>query len=481
MSNNILKAFFFSALSEGISKIIGPIGFIILTSILSPSDFGVVAVGSSILMLVNIIADLGVSKILIQNNNTNELLDQKYLNNGFTINFILGLFFFILIFSLSKIIADLFNIPESFLIIRLVSIQIIFQSISSVQIALRKKALDFRFLFYLRIVTSIFPLMISIPFALNGYGYLSIAYSQLATVIVSSILLWYSSSWKPKIKFNKVIIKSILGKSIWSTIEELTILIPFILDTFLISNFIDEYSLGIYSTSRTLFRTFFILLLGSLSPVIFSHLSKIKDDSRKFNIDVLKFYKLSSFIVVIFGLLIFINRELIELIFFDSNWKGIGNILGILFSIMSITYITSTLEDAIRAQGLFKKLAINRMFVTAFSTIFLIYSVNYGLDIYVLVRSILLLLLLPLSLRIFHFKLKINYTIFIRPVRYITIFFFLVQVSNYFIININDFTQRLIIYNCIYIILMIGLIYLERAFLKKYFLKINNIIKWKHL
>jgi O-antigen/teichoic acid export membrane protein len=480
MSNNILKASFFSVLSEAISKIIGPIGFIILTSILSPTDFGIVAVGSSILMIVNIIADLGVSKVLIQQSN-DDLISEKFFDNGFTINFILGLILFLILFSLSKLIANFFNIPESFLIIRLISIQIIFQSISSVHIALRKKKMDFKFLFYLRVVTSFVPLMISIPFALNGYGYLSIVYSQLATVFVSSIILWNYSDWKPKIRLNKEIVKSILSKSVWSSVEEITIIIPFVLDTFLISNFIDQHSLGIYSTSRTLFRTFFALILGSLSPVIFSHLSKIKDDNRNFTSDVIKFFKLTSFIVVIFGLLIQINKELIEYVFFDADWTGISNILGILFSIMSITYISSTLEDAIRAKGLFKELAINRICITALSSVFLFYTVKFGLDTYVLLRSILLLILIPMNLKIVHTKLKINYKIFIKNVKYLFLFYFLIQVSNYFIINISDLAERLIMYNSIYIILMIILIYLERTFFKKFILKISDLIRWKNL
>lgn len=478
MSNNFFKASLFSTLSETLSKIVGPLGFVVLTSILSPSDFGIVAVGSSILMIINIIADLGVSKVLIQHK-INKIESEKIYNTGFTINLIIGIIFFCFLFLFSKPIANLFDIPESYLIIRLISIQVIFQSISSVQIALRKKAMDFTFLFYLRIVTSFFPLMISIPTAFMGYGYLSIVYSQLITVILSSVILWYFSDWKPKIYFNKNFVKLILTKSIWSSLDEISILIPFILDTYLISNYIDQESLGIYSTSRTLYRSFFTLLLGSLSPVIFSFLSKIKSDKLKFNFYLLELFKVSSFIVIVSGLFVTINSEVIEFILFDDDWRGISSVIGILFSIMSLTYISASLEDAIRSMGLFKKLAINRVIITFFSFLVLIWAVSYGLNVYIFLRSTILLVLIPLNLKIIQKEINLKTKSFLGNIRYLIVFYLVIVLFDIIIKKLDGFLIKIILSNSLYLTFILILFYWERRFLFKYFLKFNKKIKWK--
>lgn len=61
-----LNATLWSVLAEIIAKIISPAVFLILTHILSPSDFGVVSVATTILGLIYVVSDMGTSKVLIQ-------------------------------------------------------------------------------------------------------------------------------------------------------------------------------------------------------------------------------------------------------------------------------------------------------------------------------------------------------------------------------------------------------------------------------
>ena len=444
-----------------------------MTSILSPADFGIVAVASSLLMFINVIADLGVSKVLIQHYKKNENYDLTY-NNGLTINLIIGLFFFLFIFLFSDELASFFGVPESYYAIKLISFQIVFQSLSSVHIAIRKKNLDFKFLFYLRLVTSIFPLLISIPFALKGYGYLSIIYAQLSTAILQSSILWIKSDWKPKFQFSLSESKYILKLSVWSTLEDLAILIPFLFDTYLISNFIDEDSLGIYSTSRTLFRTYFTLILGSLSPVIFSALSKIKKNDDKVKTLAIDLHKIYSMICIICGLIVYINRDLIEYLLFDSDWHGIGNVIGILFAIMSLSYLSSSMEDALRAKSYFKKLAINRLIITSISILILFYAVTINLQFYVFMRCILLLLLLPSTFYLVKNNLNIDYKIIFRNVKFPLIFYAYVISSSLFFEYIKESFIKTLIYNLNFITAFSFLFVVERSFFKRYILKIKN-------
>ena len=54
-----LNATLWSVLAEIIAKIISPAVFLILTHILSPSDFGVVSVATTILGLIYVVSDMG--------------------------------------------------------------------------------------------------------------------------------------------------------------------------------------------------------------------------------------------------------------------------------------------------------------------------------------------------------------------------------------------------------------------------------------
>jgi PST family polysaccharide transporter len=70
------------------------------------------------------------------------------------------------------------------------SFQVIFYSLSTVQISIKKKNLDFKFLFYFRILTVSIPLLISVPLAFVGNGYWAIVIGQILVSAASTLTFW---------------------------------------------------------------------------------------------------------------------------------------------------------------------------------------------------------------------------------------------------------------------------------------------------
>ncbi len=281
LKNQFLKASAFSILSEVVAKIIGPLGFLLLTRILSPEDFGVVAVATTVLGFGYVISDMGISQVIIQQRGDKEYL-LKLNNVGFWFNLTMGFILFALMFFFSEKLAKLLGEPSSKSVIKVLALQVIFYSLSSVQNAIKKRDLDFKFLFYLRLITVAAPLLVSIPLAFAGGGYWAIVYGQIFGSLSSSIALWKTSKWKPGLYFDFGILRRILSKSIWNTIDQIFIWIPLAFDTYLISNYLSSKELGLYSTSRTLFSAAITLSLGAIMPVLFSTISKIQTDDSLF-------------------------------------------------------------------------------------------------------------------------------------------------------------------------------------------------------
>ena len=128
---NIAKASFWSFLSEIVAKTIGPLLFLVMTLLLSPKDFGLVAVATVILGLLMVISDMGMSKVIIQESGDEEYLD--HLNNvAFWFNVVLGLLVFLLLFLFSTPIANLYGEPKASSILQIMSLQVIFFSLSSI-------------------------------------------------------------------------------------------------------------------------------------------------------------------------------------------------------------------------------------------------------------------------------------------------------------------------------------------------------------
>ena len=418
-----------SIASEIIAKVIGPLGFILLTKVLSPSDFGIVAIASTILGFVYIVSDLGIGKVIIQENSDKNLLHEIY-NGAFWMNTLMGIILASLMFMFSKNLALIFGNVESSSVIKIMAVQAIFYSLSALQLADRKKNFDFKFLFYLRLITVVTPLLISLPFAFAGFGYWAIVWGQVLGAASSTISLWIKSEWKPSIRFRIVGLKDLLIKSGWNSIEQIFIWLPIAVDTFFISKNLSPKELGMYSTSKTLFSTAISLTLGAIMPVLYSHFSNIKFDEIRFKTTVLFSQKVIFFLSSFLGLGVFIYSNLIEKIIFNNKWNGISNIFGIMFLILGFEYFFAALVEGLRSKGYFKITALNSFIVTFISIPILFYSISLGLVFYVIVRSLLLLLIAP---TIFYFSkkhIKIGFYDCLLNCKYILYSILLVLISN---------------------------------------------------
>lgn len=470
-----IKASIWSSLTEIVLKLISPLVFLILTKILLPSDFGIIAVATNILSFVYIIADLGVSKVLIQLNKSKDFTKKIY-NVAFIINLVLGVVFFLVLLLFAPFLAKVYNSPNSENVIRVMSLQVLFFSLCSVQNAIKRKELNFKFLFYTRIATVVIPALISIPFAFNGYGYWAIVFGSTIGVFLAMVVTWYFSNWKPNFFWNFRIFKSLIKKSLWSSIEQLFIWLPMFLDTYLISNFLSQKDLGFYTTSRTLFTTLMGVTLAPILPVLFSTLSKINNDNFLYRRTIFISQKIIFIIASTLGISVFLLSFFIEGVIFNESWNGINKYFGIMFLIMGFEYFFSLLNEGLRAKGYFKEISINTIIAITLTTFSLIFSIKYGLLIYIIVRSLCLYYYLPGIIYYCKKLLKINFFDFILNCKEIIILDIVIIFFNIILKKISLTQREIVIYNFVLFVFMIlMLIIIERKFIKSIKNQFKNI------
>jgi PST family polysaccharide transporter len=472
----IIKASGYSILSELVAKIIGPLGFLILTRLLAPQDFGIVAIASTILNFIYLLTDFGIGNVIIQERGDADYI-YKLNNVSFWFSGILGLLFCLLIIFFSNSLANIFGEPNSSSVISIMALQVVFYSFSTVQNANKKRDLNFKFLFYLRLLTVVIPLLISIPLAFNGFSYWAIVWGQVFGSFLCTLVLWINSSWKPSFSFDFLVLKRILSKSIWSTIEQVFLWIPIVLDTYLISNYLSSVKLGLYSTSKTLFISAITLSLGALIPVLYSAYSAIKDDEIYYRRIVLLSQKFVFAIAAFMGTGIFIFRDLIEKIIFTDKWAGISETFGTLFLLMGLAYFNSVIVEGLRAKGYFRIIAINTVICILLEIPVLFISIQYGLLTYVIVRALLLYILYP-GVYIYSKKLlNISIVDCLNNSKYAIICSSGVLLLNYFIVKLNYSS----IYTNILLFLVYSLVGCLFLFLEKetFKLLLNQLSNWK--
>ena len=129
-----------------------PVSTMILARLLSPEAFGVVATVTMIVSFVEMFADAGFQKYLVQHEFRDDRHRVESTNVSFWTNLTMALIIWAVIVTLRESIAIIVGTPGLGLVIAVACIQLPITAFSSIQMALYRRDFDFRTLFITRII-----------------------------------------------------------------------------------------------------------------------------------------------------------------------------------------------------------------------------------------------------------------------------------------------------------------------------------------
>lgn len=318
-----------SSITEIAAKIVNPIISMILARLISPEAFGVVATVTMIMSFADMFTDAGFQKYLVQHDFKNENEEYENANVAFWTNFGISIILWGFIIIYNKQIAILIGIPGLGNVIAVACFQLLLTSFSSIQIALFRRNFDFKTLFLVRMVSACIPFIITIPLAFLGFSYWALIIGSIFMQFLNAIILTIKSKWKPKLSYNVKILKEMLSFSIWSLIEAISIWFSAWIDIFVIGNSFNKYYLGLYKTSIAMVSSLIGLITASTVPVLFSALSRLKNDETQFRYMFFKTQQLVSIFIFPLGMGIFLYRDLATNILLGSQWSEASRIIGV--------------------------------------------------------------------------------------------------------------------------------------------------------
>lgn len=381
-----------SLFSEAAVKFVVPITNMILARVLTPDAFGVVAVCNMLVSFVDLITDAGFGKYLVQHDFESEEEKERYADVSFWTN--LG------ISALMTALIILFRFPiASFLghrdygnVIAIASVQLMITSVSSIQTALFRRQFEFKKLFAARISTAAAPLMITVPLALALRSFWALIIGNISGALVNAIVLTAFSKWRPGFFYEVRILKRMFNYSFWSLCEALANWAIFWVDTFIVGSMFSEYQLGLYKNSTNMVQSIMGMLSASMSPVLLSALSRLKNSKKEYCDAFLSIYHLILYLVLPVGAGLFLYRETATLLLFGSQWSEAANIVGAwgLMMLCSVTFYSLPAE-LYKSRGIPRILFLFQMLYLAVLIPVCIVSAGYGFWIMVYARCLCVL------------------------------------------------------------------------------------------
>lgn len=329
LNNKVVNATKWSAYAEIIGKLVGPITTMVLARVLTPEAFGVVTTLTMIIAFAEIFTDAGFQRYIIQHEFKSDEDKDKSINVAFWSNLIMSLLLWGLIAVFAEPLATLVGNPGLGIVLVVACVSIPLEAFSSIQMAVFKRSLDFKSLFYRRLVAVVIPLFITIPLALWIRSYWALVFGTVAVNFSNAVILSLQSSWKPKFYYSFVKLREMLSFSVWSVFDAILIWATSYIEIFFISCMLSSYYLGIYKTSMTTATQFTSVVTSAILPVIMPALSRTQNDYTAMRQMLLKIQKYLGMLLLPIGFGIFMFSQLITDILLGCQWKEAVPFIGI--------------------------------------------------------------------------------------------------------------------------------------------------------
>lgn len=313
--------------TQGVQFLFG----IILARLLSPEDYGTIAMPLVFLAIAQCIIDSGFSTALIRKPD----LTEDDLSTAFYFNIGVGVVCYLLLFFSSPLIAEFYNTPILADLLKVTALATLFNPLCAVQQAILTRKIDFKTQAVVSLSGALVSGFAGLTMAYNGFGVWSLVCQQVGGYAIRTILLWVLGRWTPKRRWSWKSFhylwgfgSKMLGSGLLDTIY--TNIYPIVIGKFFSAN-----DLGNYTRAQQFATLPSSNVTGVLQRVTFPVLSKIQNEDERLARNYRKILKLSAFLIFPMMLMLSAIADPLVRVILTDKWKGCIILLQIVcFSMM---------------------------------------------------------------------------------------------------------------------------------------------------
>lgn len=320
---------------------------LVLARLLTPNDYGTVALLSIFIQISNVFVDCGFGKALVQKKKAT----QTDMNSVFFLSVAIALVLYAVLFVAAPWVADFYRIPELTVMMRVLAVSLIFHSVNGVQnVELNRKML-FKLSFRISWVGAVVKAVVGVAMAYCGYGPWALVWASIAGGAAGVISRQFVIAWRPTLSFSWVSVKELFRFGWKVTAASLVDQVYQNLQALLIGKFYTRADLAFVNKGKHVPMLVSNTITQSLRRVAFSALTRLQDDPERLRNAMRRMIKCSTFCVfplmVVMGVL---AEPIVELLFGHRWLPAVPYLRVICFSAVLRQFDTVNLQ-ALMARG----------------------------------------------------------------------------------------------------------------------------------
>lgn len=310
------KGLLWGAINSGGTQVLTIVIGVFLARLLSPSDYGIIAMLTIFTTIATNIQDCGFLSAIV---NRKDISSNDY-NSVFWFNVIASIAMYFVLFLAAPFIADFFHQPVLVRLSRFVFLTFVIAALGIAQNAYLIKNLMVKERTIITLAAIVLSGICGVTLALKGYAYWSIAWQQMVYNLVIYIGRWRYCPWRPNFKIDFKPVKEMFPFSVNVLFTNIVNTVSNNILTFIFGRLYSAKVLGYFNQAYQWNTKANAFMISTLAQVAQPVLSEVNDDSDRQIRITRKMFRFTAFLSfpIMFGLCM-VSKEFIVLLL-SAKW-----------------------------------------------------------------------------------------------------------------------------------------------------------------
>ncbi len=337
--------------SQGCKFVLQTGSTVVLARLLTPADFGLIAMVTAVTGFAMMFSDLGLSTATVQKAKINN--DQ--ISTLFWINMGLGFLIAAVVIGLAPAVAWFYDDPRLTLVTMTLGLPFIFGGLAIQHHAMLQRHMRFFAIGIVEVVSMAVGVGAAIVAGVSGAGYWSLVIMHITMAVVGAIGKWIAFPWLPGRPRRGVGVREMLGFGGNITGYNIVNYFSRNADNILIGKFVGSSALGYYSKAYGLLMLPIRQIRSPLVSVGLPGLSRLQGDPERYRNYYLKMVQLLAFVTVPMAILLCAYSHNIIMLVLGPQWEQAAPIFTILAFAAVIQPVLGTVAMVMISSGYDKR------------------------------------------------------------------------------------------------------------------------------
>ena len=320
---------------------------VILTRLLSATEFGAFGIVVSIISLSLLFVEVGFRSAVIQFQD----ITQEQLSTIFYINFLLACGLIGLFVISAKFIENFYQVESLAHYIVAASLVFALTALNLVPSGLLQKKLELKKISIINTFAAILSGAIGVFFAHVGYKVWALIIQQISSGFLVLIGTVYFARWLPSLSFNLSSIRELWQYGSKLLLSGMLLIIASRLDTFIIGKIFPVETLGYYNRSQSLSGLVNNFSSATTSSIVFPLVAKMRGDLKKTQDLYKNWLNVISFLSFFLTGILFLTSFDVVIILFTEKWQVVGGYFRIMMATGFSYPVSVLMVNIISARG----------------------------------------------------------------------------------------------------------------------------------